>query len=126
SATGEPSTSTPKTASTAISLRDAILCHAIACALETADGSLLRGSGPIENLVWGRRDHFDVFRYERPTLNIFYELRLDFVGEHFSDARVLFDVGPLRDQEEPLGILGVATQDAVLHLRPRLVHRVAV
>src|SRR5262249_51173565 len=57
---------------------------------------------------------------------IFDELRLDFVGENFADPRVLFDVRPFRDQKETLRILRVTAQHAVLHLRPGLVHGIAV
>src|SRR5215471_2858333 len=82
--------------------------------------------GLVENFVRCRRDHLDIFGNERPAIDIFYELRLDLVREHLADARVLFDVGPLCDQEETLRILGVAAQHPILHLRPGLVHGIAV
>src|SRR5262245_31384937 len=80
----------------------------------------------VENFVRSRQDHLDIFGNERSAFDIFYEFRLDFVGEDFANARVFFDVGPLSDEEEALRVLGVAAQHAVLHLRPRLVHGVAV
>src|SRR5215468_4687209 len=93
---------------------------------KSRDKRLLRRSGFVENLVWRRRDHLDIFGNERPPFDIFDEFRLDLVGEQLADARVLFDVGPFRNQKETLWILSVAAQHAVLHLRPRLVHGVAV
>src|SRR5262249_14716471 len=93
---------------------------------KSRDKRLLRRSGFVENLVRRRRDHLDIFGNERPPFDIFDEFRLDLVGQHLADARVLFDVGPLRNQKETLWILGVAAQHAVFHLRPRLVHGVAV
>src|SRR5262249_11763803 len=86
---------------------------------------LLR-SGFVENLIGRRRDHLDIFGNERSSFDIFDEFGLDLVGQYLADARVLFDVGPFRDQEEALRILRVPAQHAVLHLRPRLVHGVAV
>src|SRR5215470_1691134 len=85
---------------------------------KSRDKRLLRRGGLVENLIGRRRDYLDIFGNERPPFNIFDEFRLDFVGQYLADARVLFDVGPLRDQEETLRILGVAAQHAVLHLRP--------
>src|SRR5215831_14893042 len=78
---------------------------------------LLRRSGFVENLVWRRRDHLDIFGNERPSIDIFDEFWLDLVGQNLADARVLFDVGPLRNQKETLRILGVAAQHAILNLR---------
>src|SRR4029453_695389 len=80
----------------------------------------------VENFVRGRQDDLDIFGNERPAFDIFYEFRLDFVGEGFANARVVFDVGPLRDQEEALRVLGVPAQHTVLHLCPRPGHGVAV
>src|SRR6266550_5012409 len=93
---------------------------------KSRDKRLLRRGGLVENLVWCGGDHFDILRYECPAFDVFDELRLDFVSEHFADPRVLFDVRPFRDQKETLRILVVAAQHAVLHLRPRLVHGIAV
>src|SRR5262249_23406808 len=93
---------------------------------KSRDKRLLRRSGLVENLVWRRRDHLDIFGNERPPFDIFDEFRLDLVGQYLANARVLFDVGPFCDQKETLRILGVPAQHAVLYLRPRLVHGVAV
>src|ERR1700730_11321137 len=84
---------------------------------KSRDKRLLRRGGFVEKLIGCRRDHLDIFWNERSAFDIFDEFRLDLVGQNLADARVLFDIGPLCDQKETLRILGVAAQDAVLHLR---------
>src|SRR5262245_36373982 len=59
---------------------------------KSRDKRLLRRSGFVQNLVWRRRDHLDIFGNERPPFDIFDEFRLDLVSQHLADARVLFDV----------------------------------
>jgi len=93
----------------------------MACNLQTAGGSLLRCSSPIENLVWGRRDHFDIFGYEGAPFDVFDEFRFDLVGEDFSDARVLLQCPTTRRSRRNVVDPGVvATQHTVLHLRPQI------
>src|SRR6516162_3154782 len=90
---------------------------------KSRDKRLLRRGGFVENLVWCRRDHLDIFGNERAPFDIFDEFRLDLVGQHLADTRVLFDVGPLRDQEETLRYPGSATflpdRGVVRHRRAR-------
>src|SRR5262245_16568007 len=72
----------------------------------------------LQDLVGRRGDDLDIFRNELAALDKLDEFRLELVGENLSDARMLLDVRPFGDQEETLRVLGVATQHAVLHLRP--------
>src|SRR5436190_8792947 len=82
--------------------------------------------GLLEDFLGRRGDHFHVFRHELSAHNVLDEFRFDVVGQNLADARVLLDVGPLGNQEETLGVLDVAAEHAVLHLRRRFVHRVAI
>src|SRR5262249_22471483 len=65
-------------------------------------------------------------RHEMAALDQVYKFRLDLARNHFADAPVLLDIGPLTDQIEMVGIRGIATQHAVLDLRARAVERVVV
>src|SRR5207253_90361 len=69
---------------------------------------------------------FHIFGDELPAFDIFDEFRLDLVRKDLANACMLVDVGPLRDQEEALRILGIATENPILHLRFRLVHGIAI
>src|SRR6516165_8855278 len=43
---------------------------------KSRDKRLLRRGGSVENLVWRRRDHLDIFGNERPPFDIFDEFLL--------------------------------------------------
>src|SRR5262245_59108624 len=77
-------------------------------------GKLL--SSLLQDLVRRRRYDLDVLRNEFAALDVFDEFRLDLVRQNLADAGMLLDIGPLRNQKEPLRVLGVAAQHAVLHL----------